>query len=121
MLAFYLRRTIPLILDDVAISIGEQLSGIVEKPAVKQAMSMMGNKSGEVRADKALRSKAADAILAQYPSINLVLDQLDMTPVEGLQLLNDPLIGPFIKGAISKGLQGFMKGNPQSSEPYGKY
>jgi len=108
------------VLDDVGTSIAEQLSSVLEKPMVKRAMSTLGKQSGEVRADNALRERAADKILGQYPSINLILDQLKMTPMEGLQLLNDPLIGPFIKGAIQKGIGGFLKGNPESSS-YGKY
>ena len=119
-----LQRSIPdvqEVLDDVGTSIAEQLSGLFEKPMVKRAMSTLGKQSGAVRADNALRDRAANKILESYPSINLVLDQLNMTPTEGLQLLNDPLIGPFIKGAISKGLSGFMKNNPESSSSYGKF
>jgi len=118
MLAFYLRRTIPLILNDVGESIGEQLSGLVEKPAVKQAMTMMGNKSGEVRADKALRKKAADKMLDTIPSLKMVLEQLDITPIEGLQLLNDPLVGPWIRGFLDKGLTGLFSGG--GSAPGGR-
>lgn len=94
----------PQILFDVGESIGEHFSEIFEKPTVKQAMSVMGKKSGEVRADAALRNKAADKLLEGYPSIGFILDQLDLTPVEGLQLLRDPLIGPTIQGMIQKGI-----------------
>lgn len=94
------------VLDDVGASIGEQFAGIFEKPAVTKAMSVLGKKSGEVRADKALRSKAANAILDQFPSARFILEQLDMTPEEGLQLLRDPMVGPYIQNMLSKGAQG---------------
>ena len=107
--ALYLRRTIPVILEDVGQDIGEQFGAIFEKPTVKQAMSVMGKKSGEVRASAALRNKAAEKIIEGYPSIGFLLEQMDMTPVEGLQLWNDPLIGPMIRGALSKGVQNLGK------------
>lgn len=117
LLALYLRRTVPIILGEVGESIGEQFSEIFEKPTVKQAMSLMGKKSGESRASNALRNKAADKILDGIPSIGFILDQLDMTPTEGLQLLQDPLIGPFIKGMIQKGMQGLAgQNNPGHGE-----
>ena len=123
-LSLYLRRTLPVILTDVGMSVGEQLSEVFEKPTVKQAMSLMGKKSGEVRADSALRNKAADKLLEGYPSIGFILDQLDLSPVEGLQLMKDPLIGPFIQGALQKGLKGLGKGfNPSggsSAVNYGR-
>ena len=108
-------RALPDILIDVGESIGEQFGEIFEKPTVKQAMSLMGKKSGQVRADTALRNKAADKLLEGVPSVGFILDQLDLTPVEGLQLLNDPLIGPFIKGAIQNVGKGFLKGNPSQA------
>lgn len=121
LLKLYFNRTIPEILNDVGASIGEQFGElfgeIFEKPTVKQAMSLMGKKSGEVRANAALRNKAADKLLEGYPSIGFVLDQLDLTPVEGLQLLKDPLIGPFIQGALQKGLKGLQ--NPSQRTEYG--
>lgn len=112
LLSFYFKRTIPTILNDVGEDIGEQFSNIFEKPTVKQAMSVMGKRSGEVRASDALRNKAANKILESYPSIGFILDQLNLSPIEGVQLINDPLIGPMIKGVISKGLQNLGKNNP---------
>ena len=120
LLKLYFSRTIPEILNDVGASIGEQFGEIFEKPAVKQAMSVMGKKSGEVRASNALRNKAADKILEGVPSIGFILDQLDLTPVEGLQLMNDPLIGPFIKRAIEGGLKGLTSQQNPSNEYGGK-
>jgi len=119
-LIFYLRRTVPDIqgiLDDVGTDVGEQIKEVFGNPAVKNWMGSMGKKSGEVRATSALRNKAADKLLEGYPSIGFILDQLDLTPVEGLQLIKDPLIGPFIQGALQKGLKGLQNpgSNPSSS------
>lgn len=108
------------VLDDVGASISSQLSEIFSKPAVSKAMSVLGKKSGEVRANKALRNKAANALLGQYPSVGLILDQLDMTPVEGLQLMKDPLIGPIIQGALSGGLKGFSQGQKKTKQSSGE-
>lgn len=102
------------ILDDVGHSISEQMTQIFEKPQVSRAMSVLGKQSGEVRATKALRNKAADGLLAQYPSIKMVLDQLDISPIEGLQLMNDPIVGPMIKGALAKGIKGLTQGQKSS-------
>lgn len=98
------------VLDDVGASISEQLGDIFAKPAVSKAMSVLGQKSGEVRANKALRNKAAEGLLARFPSAKFILDQLDITPIEGLQLMNDPIVGPMIQGALQKGLSGLSKG-----------
>lgn len=105
------KRSIPdiqQVLDDVGQSIGEQFSGIFEKPAVSKAMSVLGKKSGMVRADAALRKKAADGIIQQIPAAGFVLDQLGMTAEEGLRLLNDPMIGPMIQNMLSKGTGGLQ-------------
>lgn len=90
------------ILDDVGSSIGTQLNEVIASPNVKKAMSVLGSKSGEVRADKALKTRVADQLMGQYPALKMVLDQFQITPLEGLSLMNDPMIGPMIKGAISK-------------------
>ena len=110
------------VLDDVGASIGEQMTEIFEKPSVSKAMSVLGKQSGEVRADKALRNKVANKILDQYPSIGFILEQLDLSPIEGVKLLNDPLVGPWIKGMISKATSGFLKKQPpQTDDQFGKF
>ena len=83
MLLLKFQRSIPdiqQVLDDVGASISEQLGDIFAKPAVSKAMSVLGQKSGEARAGKALRNKAAEGLLQQYPSIKFILEQLDLTP-----------------------------------------
>jgi len=102
-----LKRSIPDLLQGALNDVGAQFAEIFEKPMVKRSMSVLGKQSGDVRADKALRNKAAEGLLAKVPSAQFILDQLDMTPIEGLQLLNDPLIGPIIKNALAGGLKGF--------------
>lgn len=100
------KRSIPdiqQVLNDVGSSVSEQFVNIFEKPAVNRAMSVLGKKSGEVRTDKALVSKAANAIIEQLPAAGFVLDQLGMTPEEGIRLLRDPMIGPFIQNMLAQG------------------
>jgi hypothetical protein len=113
LLVFYLRRTLPdiqTILNDVGASVSGQLKEAFLDPNVKKAFSILGKQSGEVRANDALREKAADKLLEGYPAIGMILDQLDLTPIEGLQLMNDPLVGPMIRGALQKGLEGLQGG-----------
>lgn len=105
------QRSIPDIqevLNDVGGSIADQFSGIFEKPVVKKAYSVLGKQSGEKRADKALRKKAANALIDQIPAAGFVLDQLGMTPEEGLKLMNDPMIGPLIQNMLQKGTGGIQ-------------
>lgn len=121
LLALYIRRTLPVILEDVAVSAGEQITEGLKTtfadPNVKKAFSVLGKQSGEVRADDALRNKVADKIMEEVPSINYILEQLDLTPIEGLKLMQDPIIGPYIQGFIQKGLKGLkiIPGEPSSS------
>ena len=104
LLGLYVKRTLPGILEDVAVgageSITESLKATFETPNVKKAMSILGKQSGDVRADKALRNKAADAVMDMQPVIKMVLDKIGLSPLEGLQLLNDPTFGPMIQGFI---------------------
>ncbi|MBA7534781.1 hypothetical protein ES705_27030 [subsurface metagenome] len=120
------------------IQIFDELGGNISKvfeegfktPAVSKAMGVLGKKSGEVRADKALVKKVAAQAMDQIPGIGLILKQFDLTPVEGLKLMNDPLIGPLIargiaaaQGAIGKiGVGGGGGGGSGGSGPvsYGR-
>lgn len=105
------------VLVDVGQSISEELpkaiGSVLGEPQVKRAMSVLGKESGEVRADKALVKRVASQAMDQVPGIGLILKQFDLTPVEGLKLMNDPLIGPLIQRGIAaaqKGLGGLGKG-----------
>lgn len=120
-----LQRSLPDIqevLDDVGASIGEQLSSVLEKPMVKRSMSVLGKESGKVRANDALKNRVADKIMSQRPFIKRVMEEFEISPIEGLQLLNDPDIGPFLQRGISvftKNLGGPQKSGPRSNNPYG--
>lgn len=83
--------------------VGAQLEGIFKDPTVKKAYSILGKESGEVRHDSALRERVADKVLDQSPLAKKALEYFELTPMEGLQILNDPMLAPLI--------QGFLKGN----------
>jgi len=104
LLAVYVKRTLPGILEDVALgageSITESLKSTFESPNMQRAMSILGKQSGDVRADKALKNKAANAFMDTQPVIKMVLDKIGLSPLEGLQLFNDPTFGPMIQGII---------------------
>jgi hypothetical protein len=101
------------VLDDV----GGQLQEIFANPTIKKAYSILGNKSGEVRADKGLRNKVATKIIDQYPIVEKLLDQFDITAEEGLRLMQDPIIQPFIQGFLQNGLGGLGIGSDSSNTP----
>jgi len=65
-------------------------------------MGILGKQSGVVRADTALKNKVADKLLDNQPVLKRVIDYFDISPMEGLQLINDPmisnLIGKFLSG-----------------------
>lgn len=112
-LILYLRRTVPdiqAILDDVGDSISEQLSEMFGNPAIKNWMSSMGKKSGEVRSDAALRNKVAEGIVSLSPAIKWGLDKIGITPLEGVRLYSDPTFGPMIKSIFES-----IKKGPKSS------
>lgn len=123
LLVLYVRKAIPSMLNSVAMGVSEHINeGLKEtfaSPNVKKAFTILGKQSGAVRADGALRNRVADQLIGKYPSINMILDQLDLTPIEGLQLINDPLIGPFIKGFMEKGLKGVLGGGKTKTSDFG--
>jgi len=101
------------ILVDVGESISEQLTGIFKEPQVKRAMSVLGKQSGDVRASKALKNKVASKALGGNVLMKKALEYLDITPLEGMELLNDPTFGPVIQNMLAgfaKGGQGLSSG-----------
>lgn len=96
----YLPALIQQVLNDVGGSISEQITSTFAEPNVKRAMTIIGRKGNEQRTDNNLRERVADKVLGASPLIGKVLDYFDITPLEGLQLYHDPIIGPFIQGAI---------------------
>ena len=91
-------------------TVGETFSGIFEKPQVKRAMSVLGKESGNVRADKALKTKVAEKALGQSVIVKKALDYFGLSALEGIELMQDPTFGPIIQGFIAKGGQGLLKG-----------
>lgn len=83
MLAWYMRRTIPKILQDVGVDIGEQFKKIFVDPNVKRAMTILGNKSGQVRHDANAENALAEGLLNNVaPEIRMILDRIDPNLIE---------------------------------------
>ena len=122
LLAIYIKRTLPNILEEVAIGAGESITSslqeLFEKPSVKHAMSILGKQSGEIRADKALQEKAAEAFINQSPAISMALEKIGITPLEGVKLFNDPLFGPMIQNFLGGFLN--LSNNPGQQNQIGR-
>ena len=95
------------VLVDVGGSISEQLKEVFANPQVSRAMSILGKKSGDVRASKALKNKVAEKALGQNVLMKKALEYLDITPLEGLELMGDPTFGPVVRNLMA----GFQKGS----------
>jgi len=77
LLAIYMNRTIPKILDDVGVSIGETFTEIFKDPMAKRAMTILGKKSGEVRLNAAAEKSLANNILNNLtPELRIILDRI---------------------------------------------
>ena len=99
-------RGIPDLIQGVLNDVGGQLDEIFKNPVVKGVMSSMGKKSGDVRANKALKNKVAEKALGGNVLLKKALEYLDITPMEGLELMGDPTVGPVIRNLMA----GFQKG-----------
>lgn len=76
----------------------------------KQAATMMGHRSGQVRgpaADErrieALTNKAYSGIMGKIPLSEEIIKATGLTPAEAMELLADPKIGPTIIKLILMG------------------
>lgn len=101
------------VFDDFSEGLGNVFTEGLQNPTVKRAMGVLGKKSGEVRADAALRNRVAEKAVGSNVLLKKALEYFDVTPVEGLQLMNDPLVGPFIQrfmANLAQGGQGLLKG-----------
>lgn len=111
------------IFDNLGGDISETFKEIVTNPTVKASFTAMGKKSGEVRASAALKNKVADKAIGQNIVLKKALEYLDISPIEGLQLLNDPTIGPTIRGLMAtfegsaQGLLGGLGGGGMGRRP----
>lgn len=101
LLYLYMRKAIPNLMQDVLTDVGEELKEIFANPTIKKAYSFMASQSHVARADNALREKVAGKIVGQSAVLGKALEYLDISPVEGLKLLNDPLLQPIIGGLLS--------------------
>lgn len=130
LLALYMRRTIPVILQQVGADIGEQFGEIFTKPAVKQAMSVLGKKSGEVRHDRAAENALAEGVLNNVaPEIRMILDKIDPNIIEnygaetvlGLAAKYAPILQRFLPGGLG-GLGNLLTNkNTSPSSDYGEF
>lgn len=120
-----IKRAIPDMIQSVLNDVGVQLKTAFADPMVKKGMSIIGKQSGEARASRALQNKVADKVIGQSPVIERVLEEFDLTPLEGLQILNDPILGPLIKPHVQKFLSGIPgTANPQPNprqQAYGEF
>ena len=115
-------KGIPNVIQTVLDDVGGQLNEIFANPTIKKAYSILGSQSGEVRADAALRNKVADKALESMPIARKLCEYFGITPIEGLQLMNDPLLQPIIAGFMKQGVKMMGPGgygNPVSSSEFG--
>lgn len=104
-------ETIQQAINDVSSQISENFQAVFETPSVQRAMSVLGKKSGQVRAEKAVLNKFSDNLPEIMPSLGILAEKLDMEPLEMMQLVNDPLVGPTIQKFLGKFI------SPQQGEP----
>ena len=104
------KASIPDIIQEGLNTVGDSMSKILAEPQVKRAMSVLGSKSGDARASKALKNRVANKALDSNIVIKKALDYFGLTALEGIELMQDPTFGPIIQGFIAKGTQGLMKG-----------
>lgn len=98
---YIFKRSVRPTIQEALNTVGAQISKTFGEPQVKRAMSVLGKQSGEVRADKALRKKAAGAVIDRMPALGMVLKQIGISPLEGVKLLNDPVFGPLIRRGLA--------------------
>ena len=101
------------IFDNLGGDISAAFSEIVSKPVVKASMSQLGAKSGDVRAAKALKKRVADTVVSKNILLKKGLEYLDISSVEGLELMADPTLGPVIRnvmGSLQDGASGLLGG-----------
>ena len=121
------RRYMSQAIDDVA----DLFGGILSEPTVKKAFSILGGKSGEARADKAVVDSLATDILngPQFASLKMGADLIGvdvesyiekhgaMGTIQGLSQIAG-MLGVDINSIIGGGLQSGGAGSQVSSNPY---
>lgn len=102
---WWIKRSLPILIQSVLNDVGEQLNEIFANPTVKKAYTILGKQGAEVKHDEALRNRVAEKAISESPALKKVLEYFEVTPIEGLKLLNDPLLQPI----IAKFTQGGIK------------
>lgn len=97
------------VLNDVGASITEQLNEVLT-PTMKRGLSLASQKGNQAKANIALREKVASKITAQSPIVNKILEYFDVSPMEGIKILNDPMLAPIIQRFLAGLKEG--KGTP---------
>ena len=113
---YIFKRSLPdfgQVFDNLGGDISAAFSEIVSKPVVKASMSQLGSKSGDVRAARALKKRVADTVVSKNILLKKGLEYLDISSVEGLELMADPTLGPVIRNVMASlqdGASGLLSG-----------
>ena len=116
MFLYIFKRSLPdfgQVFDNLGGDISAAFSEIVSKPVVKASMSQLGSKSGDVRAARALKKRVADTVVSKNLLLKKGLEYLDISSVEGLELMADPTLGPVIRNVMASlqdGASGLLGG-----------
>ncbi|MBA7530797.1 hypothetical protein ES705_23008 [subsurface metagenome] len=101
------------IFDEFGGGISATFKEIVTNPTVKASFSNMGKQSGDVRAARALKKRVADTVVGKNLLLKKGLEYLDISSVEGLELMADPTLGPVIRNimaSLQDGASGLLSG-----------
>lgn len=107
---YFLKRGLPSLVQDVLNDVGPQFSKILTEGPMKRAMSIIGSKSGAVRAEQAIIEKFNENLPKAIPSLGLIAGQLGMEPTEIMSLMNDPMIGPTLQGLLNQFMAKYLGG-----------
>ena len=113
---YIFKRSLPdfrQVFDNLGGDISATFKEIVTNPTVKASFSNMGKQSGDVRAAKALKKRVADTVVSKNILLKKGLEYLDISSVEGLELMADPTLGPVIRnvmGSLQEGTSNFLGG-----------
>jgi hypothetical protein len=101
------------VFDEFGGSMGEAFSNFAKDPMVSRSMSVLSQKSGDARTAKALKKRVADTIVSKNLLLKKGLEYLDISSVEGLELMADPTLGPVIRNVMASlqdGASGLLSG-----------
>lgn len=83
LLRWFLRKEIPIILQEVGEGFGEQLKKTFATPNIKRAFSILGQQSGDTRRESGAERVIAEGILSNVtPEIKIILDQIAPNIIE---------------------------------------